>query len=739
MKRRREEGSGADEDVDAAGAAPTATAPHPTAPPPPPPAASPSAGPGAGASPGGSPPSGSPLPPLATGAPPSPPPLLATTIPGLELPTGWLTCPKMGRSLKDLGPAFNIIPMKVSETMRMRCAGEIEGVCAAQLTSPPPTNPSQTPLGPKFDRVVPEASRFSPAAIADLLASQGRPVGLVIDLTNTGRYYDPAAWGAAGIMHQKVLCPPRGRVPSAPAMNHFTYLLVRFFLECPGKHVLVHCTHGFNRTGFMIATWLVRRGGLSVAAALRRFSEARPPGIYKPDYISELFRYYHEARPASAVPPPLPAFKVGEPDSPRRDGDELVTEAAAGAGDPDDPFSPTPVGAEVGAEVEHDTPFGEPIPPEEELEVRQEVMSLARGGRPVGPYERLAFPGSQPVSLDAANLKGLSSRPYLVTWKADGTRYLVFIMPHATYLLDRAFNVRRLQMRWPTPPRKPPPPQAAEGGPPPPPPPLVGPPHVCTLLDGELVVDEDLTTGVRTRRFLAYDCLAINSKPLVDAPFKDRYRAIEEGVIAPRSWERDAFLKRRPGCVYDYGGELMRVRRKEFWPVGAARSILSKFIPRLSHEADGLILQPAEDGYETGTCHDLLKWKYAHMNSVDFKLRVDPSGDVALLLLETRDGGVGSVGPGHRKGLVPLAGGEVELGGRDPADLANKIVECAWNAETAKWTFMRVRPDKDAPNAYHVYEKVVRSIQDNITEDVLLAELDKAAAAPPAPRGGAAS
>ena len=531
-------------------------------------------------------------------------------------------------------------------------------------------------------------------------------------------------------MHQKVLCPPRGRVPSAPSMNHFTYLLVRFFLECPGKHVLVHCTHGFNRTGFMIATWLVRRGGLTVAAALRRFAEARPPGIYKADYIAELFRYYYESRPAALVAPPLPDFKVGEPDSPRRDGDENTGEVGPADDPADDPFAPTPVGAEVGAEVEHDTPFGEPIPPEEELEVRQEVMSLARGGRPVGQYERLAFPGAQPVSLDAANLANLTARPYLVTWKADGTRYLVFIMPHATYLLDRAFNVRRLQMRWPTPARRPPPPPPlpAEGGgpppPPPPPPPLVGPPHVCTLLDGELVIDEDLTTGVRTRRFLAYDCLAVNSKPLVGLPFKDRYRAIEEAVIAPRSRERDAAAHRRPGCVYDYGGELMRVRRKEFWPVGAARSILSKFIPRLSHESDGLILQPADDGYETGTCPDLLKWKYAHMNSVDFKLRVDPAGDVALLLLETRDLGAAAAGAAHKKGLVPLKGGEVELGGRDPLDLANKIVECAWNGDTRKWVFMRVRPDKDAPNAYHVYEKVVKSIEDNITEEVLLAALE---------------
>ena len=35
-----------------------------------------------------------------------------------------------------------------------------------------------------------------------------------------------------------------------------------------------------------------------------------------------------------------------------------------------------------------------------------------------------SFPGSQPVSLDRQNIELLSQRPYRLTWKADGTRYL---------------------------------------------------------------------------------------------------------------------------------------------------------------------------------------------------------------------------------------------------------------------------------------------------------------------------
>ena len=45
-------------------------------------------------------------------------------------------------------------------------------------------------------------------------------------------------------------------------------------------------------------------------------------------------------------------------------------------------------------------------------------------------------------------------------------------------------------------------------------------PHHMTLLDGELIVDEDRDSGKHTYRYLAYDAMAINGKSLVDRPWK---------------------------------------------------------------------------------------------------------------------------------------------------------------------------------------------------------------------------
>ena len=44
------------------------------------------------------------------------------------------------------------------------------------------------------------------------------------------------------------------------------------------------------------------------------------------------------------------------------------------------------------------------------------------------------FPGSQPVSLARDNMHELASREYHVTWKADGTRYMLLCMRDGAYL-----------------------------------------------------------------------------------------------------------------------------------------------------------------------------------------------------------------------------------------------------------------------------------------------------------------
>ena len=63
--------------------------------------------------------------------------------------------------------------------------------------------------------------------------------------------------------------------------------------------------------------------------------------------------------------------------------------------------------------------------------------------------------------------------------------------------------------------------------------------------------------------------------------------------------------------------------------------------------------------------------------------------------------------------------------GIDPSSYSGKIIECSWDSEKDEWIFMRIRLDKSTPNDFNTYKKVVRSIRDNITKDILLNEIEE--------------
>lgn len=496
----------------------------------------------------------------------------------------------------------------------------------------------------------------------------------------------------------KVPCRGRGETPSTSEVNQVIWELYKFISNTSPEDVaLIHCTHGFNRTGYVIVNAMMRlcKTGMAVERALRRFSQARPPGIYKDQYIQQLFKYHHEMRPKHIVTPPVPEWKgPGSPDE-----DEAEADGSQGG--------------EGGVRLHMDDEIGEEVPEEEATWIKEETfMAVAQCQTNEGAMNKrrgVFFPGSQPVSLSRENLDLLNNSRYWVTWKADGTRFLMWITSLGCYLMDRSFKVKRVQMRFPT---------ALKHKPKQPGPAVypVGPPHDRTLLDGEMVVDEDLE-GSQRRRYLVYDMMTINGVNLCDHPFKERYQLVHDQIIVPRQIEKVAIGEGRVAYRYDYGLEDFSVRRKDFWPVFHARKILERFVSGLSHHADGLILQGYEDPYMLGTCPQLLKWKYAHENSVDFQLHFPPEGGYKLRLLVPNGKGRAS----NNILLKPLDGAVVEFrNGEDMGEYAEKIIECSWDPEHQVWVFMRERKDKTTPNAWFVYEKVYKSIEDNIEEAELL-------------------
>jgi hypothetical protein len=71
---------------------------------------------------------------------------------------------------------------------------------------------------------------------------QGREIGLIIDLTNTDRYYDPKLDIPKGIAHIKISTKGHDEAPDRLAVEFFDRKVNDFMKQHPTKFIIVHCT-----------------------------------------------------------------------------------------------------------------------------------------------------------------------------------------------------------------------------------------------------------------------------------------------------------------------------------------------------------------------------------------------------------------------------------------------------------------------------------------------------------------
>lgn len=360
---------------------------------------------------------------------------------------------------------------------------------------------------------------------------------------------------------------------------------------------------------------------------------------------------------------------------------------------------------------------GEPVTDKRLIAALQkECLALARQQHGEG-----AFPGSQPVSFERKHLdKALHAKPYYACEKTDGVRYMLLASQQGAFMVDRKFNLRRVRVHLP---RRDNPAAQVSG----------------TLLDGELVEDVEKESGARTLRYLVYDAVCVHGRLLLGESLPMRLLHVHKFVLAPRAADRS----------HDYAAEPFTLELKQFYSMADLRFVFERVIPDLEHENDGIIFTPVAEPYVPGTCHTLLKWKPAHMNTVDFKL---------ITVYRTREPRY-QLGAGRNGVTVPHAWLDVTDEERQQLrGLDGRIIECWYDHEwhTTKyadgrdwsysvtepggWRYMRPREDKHTPNDEGVIAKVIRSIQDNVRQDELLAAIEggdePVDGAPPAAHAG---
>nr|VZI50502.1 unnamed protein product [Spirometra erinaceieuropaei] len=665
------------------------------------------------------------------------------------LPPRWLKCPRVGSMLLDL-----FIPCK-------------------------------TPLDSKFSQVIDQEDVFEP----DNLFEYVKPacLGLIIDLTKSSRFYNRREIENRGCKYVKIACKGNEETPTLEQVKLFISLVNKFEENeaGEGKKIGVHCTHGFNRTGFLIAAYLVEERNFSLECALQLFAEARPPGIYKADYLKELFERYGDPDDCPAAPP-LPdwCFEEGDhsnapsllkrrhQDSPRddeADGDSKErrlsdsTPSSSSGGDvvggpevklshrerlnlPAPPGQPRLMSGVTGVRTLDQTSFeahhvrevadvlltlgavapkattSTPVAVEDVDDVtttssntesttleginEQSLRSIPLFIPNIQRSRPPRFRGSQPVSMTRQNARLIVDRPYAVTYKSDGTRYLLLIHgPEKVYLIDRANFVYKVEtLHFPSASWLHSALQARKEGR------IVSDfltePSchlVNCLLDGELVAFD---TPDRPFKFLIYDALTIQGYPCGRMPFEHRLNYIEKYVVRPRN---DAGHN---GLV-DFTTQSFSVRKKPFFRLDHVAELLQSTRQTLMHETDGLIFQPAgnADFYVPGTCPETLKWKPPELNTIDFRCKVylrKAPGEISQYVGELFLGG-SSVPNAH---LAQVTSKEKSLDG--------KIVECLCDRTCGGWKVQRIRTDKVEPNHLSIGKSIMESILYPVTaEDVI--------------------
>lgn len=533
----------------------------------------------------------------------------------------------------------------------------------------------KTPLGEKFNEQIPPKFRFTPSMLFESTKDKHQKLGLWIDLTKTNRFYDSEEVKSYGCKYVKIGCQGHEGAPTVEQTEFFIKLCEMFRAKDPINVIGVHCTHGFNRTGFLIVSYLVEVFGSSVEGAIQQFARVRAPGIYKEDYIKELYRRYGDVTDVPR-PPPLPSWCLEE-----------VTESDYNSKNNrkkrEPRFKDNPV-------------FMDGVPGVEPVLDREEITRIRDSIRILTGAKDNSFIGSQPVSMDRKNIKLLAEKPYKVSWKADGTRYMMYIAnKDEIYFIDRdnsPFKVNGLQFFF----RK------------------CNTQHLTnTLLDGEMVIDKD---GMRLYpRYLVYDIICFAGEMVTHEPFdKIRMRMIEIEIIEPRieaMKERRIFKEREP----------FSIRAKQFYELQKTSHLLGeKFAKQLTHPPDGLIFQPCKDPYTFGTADTVLKWKPGSLNSIDFRLEVRHEKNLGCLPEYI---GYLKTGSGRVFARIKC--------NKQLRELDNKIIECT--LENNQWVFMRERTDKSFPNADSTAQAVLESIRSPVTQEMLLDFINKYAWKDPMP------
>ncbi|KAK5618645.1 hypothetical protein CRENBAI_014607 [Crenichthys baileyi] len=147
----------------------------------------------------------------------------------------------------------------------------------------------KVPLKQTLTRMLPSSDVFGPWELLDALKKDNQELGLIIDLTFTTRYYKLQDVPQS-LMVIKILTAGH-EVPNDNTILSFKCAVHKFLRDNKDNDKLigVHCTHGLNRTGYLICRYLIDMDGMDPAEAVELFNSSRGHAIERQNYLEDLY------------------------------------------------------------------------------------------------------------------------------------------------------------------------------------------------------------------------------------------------------------------------------------------------------------------------------------------------------------------------------------------------------------------------------------------------------------------
>ncbi|KAK1883751.1 RNA/RNP complex-1-interacting phosphatase, partial [Dissostichus eleginoides] len=126
--------------------------------------------------------------------------------------------------------------------------------------------------------------------LLESVQKQRLDLGLIIDLTFTTRYYSIQDVPES-LLFVKIFTAGH-EVPGDDTILSFKRAVRTFLRENANNEQLigVHCTHGLNRTGYLICRYLIDVDGMDPKEAVDLFNSSRGHAVERQNYLHDLLR-----------------------------------------------------------------------------------------------------------------------------------------------------------------------------------------------------------------------------------------------------------------------------------------------------------------------------------------------------------------------------------------------------------------------------------------------------------------